>query len=160
MKFALTRRPLASEPEVPGPVELPDDEAGGLYEWRPIGIGESVTQYGDDRGFRDSPRFEGAPGPVVELDISMLRGRRSVEEAARAVLRRPPKPTSCVRYFRVVRLLSTGYLAFSSPSASNPDHVSIVIGGTEIRDSPEYRSKWSAADRVPLSDVCDQGEGE
>lgn len=64
---------------------------------RLVPTGEIITQYGTS-WFRAAPEFH---APVVQIEVSMIRGKRSVEFAAQKVLRRPkPKPDSRVRYFR------------------------------------------------------------
>jgi hypothetical protein len=50
--------------------------------------GEILTQYGTT-WFRERPRWD---APIVEVSLSMLLGRQTIEYAAKMVTRQPPKP--------------------------------------------------------------------
>ncbi len=106
-----------------------------------VGPGQFVTQYGTT-WFRDAPRFDEG-----ESDISMCLGRRTADEAARMVTRRPAGPDARARVFRVSDLRAAGYVVRLTPTPLNPGHVSILAPG----EPGDRLAWWSRPERVTLA---------
>src|SRR6185437_13444036 len=81
-----------------------------------------------------------------EIDISLLAGRMSVDEAARTVnwrRREGAHPDDGVRYTTVGRLRAAGFRVEASPSALIPGHVSVTLGG-EGNWTEDVKAKFDA----------------
>ena len=123
-----------------------------VVRWIPPGYW--LTQYGStDQPFRAQPRFEGLQ--VVEVEVSMVRGRRSVEETAQLISKKPPKPAAAVCFFRTADLWLKGYLVAHTPNERNPNHVSVHYGEAVTTDRHEIaRARWAEPDRVTLDSLA------
>jgi hypothetical protein len=122
-----------------------------VIRWVPPG--NILTQYGTET-FREEPRFDALP-PMVEVEVSMILGRRSVADAARIVTKRPPRPNATVRYFRTDDLYLNGYSVAHTPTERNPGHVSVHYGQLVHIDQVELaRAHWSQRGRVTLESLA------
>jgi hypothetical protein len=90
---------------------------------------EWLTQYGNKlsplggRPFKNRP-----PNPERVNALSLIRGRRTLDEAARLVqtARSAPSPGSGVRYTTAARLIQEGFRARHTGTSNNPHHVSVI----------------------------------
>ncbi|WP_445160956.1 hypothetical protein ACTXG5_22875 [Mycobacterium sp. Dal123C01] len=97
---------------------------------------------------------------MVEMDVSMLLGRLDVEQTARFVTKRPPKPSAAVRYFNSDDLYLNGYLVTLTPSERIPTHVSVHFGPPfGIKDVEQARASWADPDRVTLDSLALPDDG-
>jgi hypothetical protein len=122
--------------------------------------GETITQYGTSAaGFREQPRFD-AQFPMVEMEVSMMLGRVSAQEAARFVTMRPPKPSARARYFNTDDLYRNGYTVLHTPSERIPNHVSVYFGAPfAINDLQKARAQWFSPGRVTLESLHQPEDG-
>jgi hypothetical protein len=108
---------------------------------------EVLTQYGNRERPPGQP-FRNKPRAGKETAISPLRGRLTVDEAARAVNRhRSPRegahPDDGVRYAKVGDLRRAGVRAALSPTRLIPGHVSATLDG-EARWTDDVRTGFDA----------------
>ncbi|MEK8070434.1 hypothetical protein [Rhodococcoides navarretei] len=119
--------------------------------------------------FAETPKWrELNHDPWVEVDISMLHGRHSVEHTAKRV-RRMTAPLrqrrkDAVRYFDSYRLLENRYYPMATPTSNIPEHVSVYgdmaaieaacpDGATAMIYEPAHRAWWESDDRVTLVEL-------
>ena len=124
---------------------------------------EVVTQYGVAKRssgfeFRSAPRIEGR---VTEVDLSVLRGRLTAEEARDLVARNSKMPPA-VRHATAGVLRRAGFWVVHTPLRGDPNHphVSIVamrplITQSEIDGSVEH-VPWTA-DEIDNLERCFNG---
>lgn len=119
-----------------------------------------LSQYGDRHGgFRNRPRFERG-----EKEVSMAEGHLSAVEVFRGMMGRPPKAEKGpkVRWFRLHDIMRQWYAGYSTPSAHNPRHVSVIALDIDARDTPRamdaIQHAWDDDRRRPLSELA-FGEG-
>ena len=97
---------------------------------------------------------------MVEIDVSMLRGRLGINETARIVTKRPPKPSARVRYFSTDDLYLNGYFVTLTPSERISNHVSVHFGPPfGIKDVEQARASWADPNRVTLDVLALQDDG-
>ena len=105
---------------------------------------EVLTQYGRKNPgvptFRDQPRIDRDSG-----QLSMIRGRMSVEKATRLVCDRRPDGRDRVRYTTVGRLEKGGFGVGLSPTIRNPYHVSVGVPGGARRWTVEQVQAFVSA---------------
>ncbi len=118
-----------------------------------IGDAEVLTQYGrdysnGDQVFRSRPRYP------REVELSMIRGRIGVEKATAYVRRGAPAgPSDRVRYTTAGVLRAAGFRVQHTPTARNPDHVSISV--------PLGHVEWDTEQELAFIGVFDEtGGGE
>ena len=107
---------------------------------------EQITQLSEAGGapFRDAPRSD------RERGLSVIRGKREVEEAERLVKVRLTSPDNRVRHATVGVLRAAGFAVVHTPTRTNPDHVSVIWPGDnwktqqDIPWSPEVMLKFAA----------------
>lgn len=89
-----------------------------------------LTQYGN-RAYPAGEPFRHRPREGKETEISLMAGRLSVDDAARAVSRgrRSAYPDDGVRYTTAGRLRAGGFKVTSTPSRLIPNHVSTALVG-------------------------------
>lgn len=119
--------------------------------------------------FAETPKWrELNHDPWVEIDISMLDGRHSVEQTAKRV-RRMTAPLrqrrkDAVRYFDSGRLLDNRYYPMATPTSNIPEHVSVYGDMAAIEEAcpdaasamiyePAHRAWWESEDRVTLEEL-------
>jgi len=94
---------------------------------------EVVTQYGNSRYPPGEP-FRQRPRPGKESDISLIAGRKTVDEAACLINPRRDRATAGegVRYANVGRLRhEAGLQVERTPYPLNPDHASATLDGDQ-----------------------------
>ncbi len=119
---------------------------------REIGDEEWLSQCGQRKAdkpwnFRSMPR----PGKEPpELDVSMILGRLSPEEAERAAFgpRRADRRRA-VRHAKVGDLRAAGFRVEHTPRLGTLDHVSVFWGGEGV---------WDETVSALLGDCCTEGE--
>ncbi|QDH47643.1 hypothetical protein PP484_gp70 [Gordonia phage Madeline] len=110
-----------------------------------------MTQFGkmgDRFPFREHPRFE------TEFDVSVLRGRLTLEQTVRAIFGRPPKPGHCARHLDVCKLVAATYRCLDTGNLRNPQHASILASCTE-EDIEAHRAWWEDPRRVTLQNLAE-----
>ncbi|GAA3157884.1 hypothetical protein [Rhodococcus baikonurensis] len=117
--------------------------------------------------FIDMPKWRSASNdPYVEVDVSMLLGKLTIDEASMRIRRMSvpdrEKRKQAVRYFITGKLLENGYYVLQTPSPHNPDHVSVygnmdeidaaIPAGQPVLISEDaHRAWWTHPERVKLS---------
>jgi hypothetical protein len=110
---------------------------GGCSEPEPIGDDEWLTQYVRRRPdgtpeFKTSPLAPDTVRPArcgrqpTANAMSVLRGRRSVEEATQAVCRRAPRAGEGVRYARAGTFRGKNFTVEPDPTPRSPDHCQVA----------------------------------
>lgn len=122
-----------------------------LVRWIPPGYW--LTQWGSlDQPFRAQPRFEGLN---VEVEVSMVRGRQTLEKTARLVTHKPPKPNSAIRFFRTTDLWLNGYVVAATPTRKNPHHASVHYKEpVPIESASLAQAHWNEPGRVTLDHLA------
>jgi len=94
---------------------------------------EELTQYGN-RELPPGEPFRIKPRVGLEQDISLIAGRRSVEEAARLVSRgrRGAAVGDGVRYSTAGAVRGAGFRVKRTPTLLNPNHVSATLKRGEV----------------------------
>jgi hypothetical protein len=93
-----------------------------------LGDDEWLSQYGTIHHPIDGDPFKCRP-TWGQVELSLIRGRRSVDEAAKSVNRKRSTgafPGEGVRYVTAGRLREAGFRVWHSPTAFNPNHVSVA----------------------------------
>lgn len=120
--------------------------------------------------FREIPAWRKRHGGWIEIDVSMLEGRLSIEEAVRFIRRRPvtdrERRQDCVRYFRCGDLAAANYFVLRTPTSSIDIHISVYGNLDEIKDRCMHPDRaqmfvdqgahyawWSAPGRVTLESI-------
>ncbi|OZC62105.1 hypothetical protein CH267_00760 [Rhodococcus sp. 06-621-2] len=142
--------------------------------------GITLTHLGRKRAdgtyvFDDEPKWRSISyDPFVEVDVSMMEGRLSVEEAWRK-RRRMTAPAKerrrqAARYFLSDDLWANSYFVFRTPSAYIPEHVSVYADMRYIEEhcpsgqstmvfEATHHTWWTSTERVRLSVIAFDQKG-
>lgn len=119
---------------------------------------EWLSQYGSYAQLINNEPFKCCPA-YGQVDLSFLRGRAMLDEAARSVNRRKTTgatPGDGVRYITAGSLRAAGFRVWHSPTRLNPSHVSVAnVDGSAVWTDDEID-----AFKVCLTDAeCKWKEG-
>ncbi|WP_157610494.1 hypothetical protein [Spirillospora albida] len=115
-----------------------------------IGDDEWLSQYGSFAQLIDGEPFKNRP-TGGQTELSFIRGKASVDEAASSVNRRKTAGATAgdaVRYVLAGRLRAAGFRVWPTPTAFNPHHASVA--------TMDERADW-ADDEVAAFKRCLEG---
>lgn len=110
---------------------------------------EVVTQKASTTPFREVPRFD-----LPEVDVSMLRGRMTPQQAHHALYRSDARPSTRVRHFVVANLHGCEYAALDTSHGASPYHVS-VTAPVDVGDIEDVIQWWGNPSRVTLEALAE-----